>query len=262
MVARGVTRPGSVGYVLHTHDWSESSLILDLFTRDHGRVVAVAKGAKRPYSQLRPVLLPFQLIHVTFGARRSEEADVWLVRQAEWAGGAAWPGGAAMLPGFYVNELLMRLMARHDPHPTLFDAYQQVLQVLPDPALLQAGLRAFELMLLRQLGLLPDLTTESVDGTVLQPELRYELHPELGVVLPQWQGSGVPASAVALSGATLAELDHALARANLGQGMAALMAATLPALAELKAMVRPLLQYHLGSQTLRTRQLMMELQQA
>ena len=262
MVARATSRPGSVGYVLHSHDWSESSLILDLFTRDHGRVVAVAKGAKRPYSQLRPVLLPFQLIHVTFGARRTEEADVWLVRQAEWAGGTAWPGGAAMLPGFYVNELLMRLLARHDPHPVLFDAYQQVLQVLPDPALLQAGLRAFELMLLRQLGLLPDLGAETIGGVALQPDLRYEIHPELGLVQPQWQGGDLPVVLSALTGDALSELDRALGHAHAGQGMAPLMAATLPVLAELKAILRPLLQYHLGSQTLRTRQLMMELQQA
>ena len=82
-------------YVLHRYDWSESSLILDLFTRDPGRVVAVAKGAKRPYSQLRPVLMPFQRLTLGLGVKRSEDAEVWLLRQAEWAGGSAWPGGAA-----------------------------------------------------------------------------------------------------------------------------------------------------------------------
>ena len=98
-MARAASRPGTAAYVLHSHDWSESSLILELFTRDHGRVVAVAKGAKRPYSQLRPVLMPFQRLVVTFGVKRSEDAEVWLLRQAEWAGGPAWPGGAAGDPG-------------------------------------------------------------------------------------------------------------------------------------------------------------------
>jgi len=249
--------------VLHTHDWSESSLILDLFTRDQGRVVAVAKGAKRPYSQLRPVLMPFQRLHVVFGAKRSEETEVWLLRQAEWAGGPAWPGGAALLPGFYLNELLMRLLARHDPHPGLFDAYAQTLQALADPSLLQAALRGFELVLLRQLGHLPDLSQLSVDGTRLETGQAYELHPEWGVARARLQGD-----ASSSGGPVLCALEAALStegeggRAILVPAMAPLMAACIPALSELKPVLRAMLHYHLGPHALRTRQLMMELQQA
>ncbi|RTL30846.1 MAG: DNA repair protein RecO [Burkholderiales bacterium] len=256
-MARASQRPGVSAYVLHSHDWSESSLILDLFTREHGRVVAVAKGAKRPYSQLRPVLMPFQRLTVAFGAKRGEEAEVWLLRQAEWAGGAAWPGGAALLPGFYVNELLMRLMVRHDPHPALFDAYVQTLQAMGDPALLQAALRAFELTLLRRLGHLPQLSQQTVDGQRVVFDAAYELHPELGVRAAQWLGEP-DAGPVVLGGQVLIEIEQALA-SNLG--LPTLMAACMPALSELKAVLRNQIQYHLGSQTLRTRQLMMELQQ-
>ncbi len=103
-------------FVLHQHDWSESSLILDLFTRGQGRVVAAAKGAKRPYSQLRAVLLPFQRLNVALG-RLPEVGEVQNLRQAEWAGGLAMPAGAALFAGFYLNELLIRLLARHDAHP-------------------------------------------------------------------------------------------------------------------------------------------------
>jgi DNA repair protein RecO (recombination protein O) len=249
--------------VLHTHDWSESSLILDLFTREQGRVVAVAKGAKRPYSQLRPVLMPFQRLHVGFGAKRSEEAEVWLLRQAEWAGGPAWPGGAALLPGFYLNELLMRLLARHDPHPALFDAYAQTLQALADPALLQAALRGFELVLLRQLGHLPDLAQLTVDGASVLTGQGYELHPEWGVSRAR-PGDDV----VGLDGAVLCQIEAALSIAGESgrtmrvPAMAPLMAACVPALSELKSVLRALLHYHLGSHPLRTRQLMIELQQA
>lgn len=255
-------RPGNDAFVLHSHDWSESSLILELFTREHGRVVAVAKGAKRPYSQLRPVLMPFQRLVVGFGAKRSEDAEVWLLRQAEWAGGPAWPGGAALLPGFYLNELLMRLMVRHDPHPELFDAYAQTLQAMGDPALLQAALRAFELILLRQLGHLPDLAHLSLDGSPVLAGQDYELHSELGVLAARWVGEsgGGP---VLLDGAVLQALEAALhpsATAHLSP-VPALMAACMPVLPELKALLRTLIHYHLGSQTLRTRQLMMELQQ-
>jgi DNA repair protein RecO (recombination protein O) len=259
-VARAHQRPGSVAFVLHSHDWSESSLILDLFTRDHGRVVAVAKGAKRPYSQLRPVLMPFQRLVVTFGVKRSEDAEVWLLRQAEWAGGPAWPGGAALLPGFYLNELLMRLMGRHDPHPELFDAYAQTLQAMGDPTLLQAALRAFELILLRQLGHLPDLSKQTVDGLTVAAGRPYELHPDLGVAAARWVGEP-GAGPVVLDGAVLTGIETALSSAYAQTPVPAVMAACMPALSELKAVVRTLIHYHLGSQTLRTRQLMMELQQ-
>ena len=277
-MARAASRPGTAAYVLHSHDWSESSLILELFTRDHGRVVAVAKGAKRPYSQLRPVLMPFQRLVVTFGVKRSEDAEVWLLRQAEWAGGPAWPGGAALLPGFYLNELLMRLMVRHDPHPALFDAYGQALQAMADPTLLQAALRAFELILLRQLGHLPDLSAQTVNGQSVLAGQNYEVHPELGVVVARWVGEP-GAGPVVLDGALLAHMEAALSRPApqpdaltmlsdaiptqvLPTAVPSLMAACMPALSELKAVLRSLIHYHLGSQTLRTRQLMMELQQS
>ncbi|MDD2975306.1 DNA repair protein RecO [Aquabacterium sp.] len=277
-MARAASRPGTAAYVLHSHDWSESSLILELFTRDHGRVVAVAKGAKRPYSQLRPVLMPFQRLVVTFGVKRSEDAEVWLLRQAEWAGGPAWPGGAALLPGFYLNELLMRLMVRHDPHPALFDAYGQALQAMADPTLLQAALRAFELILLRQLGHLPDLSAQTVNGQSVLAGQNYEVHPELGVVAARWMGEP-GAGPVVLDGALLAHMEAALSRPApqpdaltmlsdaiptqaLPTAVPSLMAACMPALSELKAVLRSLIHYHLGSQTLRTRQLMMELQQS
>lgn len=276
-MARAHPRPGTAAFVLHSHDWSESSLILDLFTRDHGRVVAVAKGAKRPYSQLRPVLMPFQRLIVVFGAKRSEDAEVWLLRQAEWAGGPAWPGGSALLPGFYLNELLMRLMTRHDPHPDLFDAYAQALQAMGDPALLQAALRAFELILLRQLGHLPDLSLQTVDGQRVQPGRGYELHPDLGVMAVRWV-SEPGAGPVVLDGQVLMAMEAALSSGRMQSAeltsatdrnisspvhtpVPALMAACMPALGELKAVLRTLIHYHLGSQTLRTRQLMMELQQ-
>src|SRR5437762_9419036 len=153
-------------YVLHRYDWSETSLILDLFTREQGRLAVAAKGAKRPYSQLRSVLLPFQRIHVGLGrvpkGEHSEESthEVQNLRSAEWAGGAAMLTGAALFSGFYLNELLMKLLARHDPHPALFDAYAQTLPWLADrdDAGVEAALRAFEVTLLKEIGLLPDLS--------------------------------------------------------------------------------------------------------
>ena len=96
------------------------------------------------------------------------------LRAAEWAGGAAMLTGAALFSGFYLNELLMRLLARHDPHPALFDAYAQTLPLLGagDDARAQAALRAFELMLLQEIGLLPDLSVVTLTQQPVQPDGR------------------------------------------------------------------------------------------
>jgi len=153
-------------YVLHRYDWSESSLILEVFTRHHGRIALVAKGAKRPSSSFRPVLLPLQPLHLSFGG----DGEIRTLKGAEWVGGHVMPTGDALLSGYYLNELLLRLLARDDPHPGLFDAYASVVQVLAGhgsptgigPALegevLHVALRAFELLLLREIGNLPDFT--------------------------------------------------------------------------------------------------------
>jgi DNA repair protein RecO (recombination protein O) len=207
----------SPAYVLHRYDWSESSLILDLFTREHGRVAVAAKGAKRPYSQLRSVLLPFQRITVTLGRVAAADAatsEVQTLRGAEWAGGAAMLTGAALFSGFYLNELLMKLLARHDPHPQLFDFYAATLPALTATSSgaadvddvdgrAAAALRAFELTLLREAGLLPDLSVVTQTQQPLDTHLRYALSPEAGVVLPS-------DGAAALDGQALIGLQAAL----------------------------------------------------
>ncbi|AKJ31154.1 DNA repair protein RecO [Caldimonas brevitalea] len=254
---RSAPRPGfrvaaEPAYVLHRYDWSESSLILDLFTRAHGRVAVVAKGAKRPYSQLRAVLLPFQRVSASFSSREEGGAEVHTLKAAEWAGGTAMLTGAALLTGFYLNELLMKLLARADAHPRLFDAYAATLPGLAadDETVVQAALRAFELTLLREIGVLPELGLVTLTVEPLQPGAAYALHGEAGVRLAR---AGEPA----LRGATLMALDAALDSGSL-EAMQQACAASLP---ELKSVLRPLLHYHLGTPVLRTRQLMMELQQ-
>src|SRR5207253_2677830 len=184
-------------FVLHRWDWSESSLILDLFTREQGRIAVAAKGAKRPHSNLRAVLLPFQRIAVTLGrAPESEsEAEIRNLRGAEWAGGAAMLGGAALFSGFYLNELLMKLVLRQDPHAELFDAYALTLDTLAaarDDAMAEAALRAFELTLLKLLGLLPDLSVATLTQQPLQAGARYALLAEVGVAEPRSGDSGLP----------------------------------------------------------------------
>ena len=89
MAARAARNAPLAAFVLHRYDWSESSLILDLFTREQGRIAVAAKGAKRPFSQLRSVLLPFQRIQVSLGRQPAGEdaREVQTLRGADWAGG-------------------------------------------------------------------------------------------------------------------------------------------------------------------------------
>jgi len=241
-------------YVLHRYDWSESSLILDLFTREQGRVAVAAKGVKRPYSQLRGVLLPFQRLHVSLGraaAQGESASEVQNLRGAEWGGGAAMLTGAALFSGFYLNELLLKLLARHDPHAALFDAYALTLPELAatDDNRSQVALRAFELTLLQQTGLLPDLSLVTLTQQPVQPDRRYALAPESGVGLPMDDGD-------ALSGSALIGLQAALLHGSL----AALQQACRDDLPALKTMLRGMIQHQLGSTILRTRQVMMTLQ--
>lgn len=236
-------------YVLHRYDWSESSLILDVFTRQYGRVALVARGAKKPSSSFRPILLPMQLLHVAFGG----DAEIRSLKGAEWQGGHVMPTGDALLSGYYLNELLMRLLARDDPHPVLFDAYAATVQLLAsqNSDTLQLALRAFELRLLRDIGLLPMLDTETATLRTLHADTRYVLVAEAG--LRQAHDD----DRVSLTGAHWQELQQALGDKALFSDT---VRACIPGLNELKIQLRALLHYHCGVKVLKTRQMMMDLQ--
>src|SRR5207245_2009318 len=164
------------------------------------------------YSQLRSVLLPCQRIHVGLGrvpkpvpsgVERSENADestreVQNLRSAEWAGGAAMLTGAALFSGFYLNELLMKLIARHDPHPALFDVYAGTLPLLAcgDDTVSQAALRAFEIALLKEIGVLPDLSLVTMTLEEVRPDTAYALLPEAGVAAARTTDTTIPGSSL------------------------------------------------------------------
>jgi DNA repair protein RecO (recombination protein O) len=254
MASRAGRSAPLTAYVLHRYDWSESSLILDVFTREQGRIAVAAKGAKRPFSQLRSVLLPFQRIHVSLGRQPDghETREVDTLRAAEWAGGHAMLTGAALFSGFYLNELLMKLLARHDPHPVLFDAYAATVAALGpgDDAEAQSALRAFEIVLLKEIGLLPDLGSETASRRAVRPDARYLVLADSGVVETRDDGEATA------SGATLAAIQAALASGDLAR----LQQAARQSLGELRPLLRAQLHYHLGTSQLRTRQVMIDAQ--
>jgi DNA repair protein RecO (recombination protein O) len=147
MSSRGQRIHHVEAYMLHASAWRETSLIVQLFTRAHGNVAMVAKGAKRPYSALRPVLAAFQPLIVSWSGagevKTLTRADLTGIRQL---------AGRSLMSAWYMNELLLRLLPREDPHPALYDAYDAALRALEQGESAASALRRFEWTLLEETG--------------------------------------------------------------------------------------------------------------
>jgi DNA repair protein RecO (recombination protein O) len=167
------------GFVLHRRDYGDTSLLLEVFSAEQGRLPLIAKGARRAgRGRVAPAALlqPFQPLWLTWSGR----GEVRTLTRSEAAGRALALTGDALYCGLYVNELLMRLLGRQDPHEALFVFYQQVLAELAGGGLDQA-LRRFELRLLSELGWAPELGRDA-GGVPIDPARRYVYSPEQGLV--------------------------------------------------------------------------------
>jgi len=219
-------------FVLHRRNYSESSLLLEVFTREHGRLGLLARAARGSKSALPALLQAFQ--HLTIDYAGSGELP--LLRRAEGVGAALLPQREAALAGLYYNELLMRLLPRNDGHVRLFDAYALALQGLVGTSGLALQVRRFERGLLDELGYGVDFCND-VDGAAIEPERCYELAPE--------RGFSITAPGRGYTGNALLALDC-------GNPNAA-------ELRELRRLMRQLIQSHLTGEPLRSWSLMAEL---
>jgi len=170
-------------YILHAHPYRDSSRILEVFTREQGRVSVFARGVRGPKARLASLLQPFQLLLISFSGR----GDAAQLTGAESAGAAidhgSLTGGlkpAALMSGFYLNELLLKLTTRHDPITGLFDGYREALVQLATGAAQEPVLRTFELRLLQEVGYGLDLTRTVAGGPVLAQEY-YHFRPADGL---------------------------------------------------------------------------------
>ncbi|MDR1853653.1 MAG: DNA repair protein RecO [Azoarcus sp.] len=225
-------------WVLHTLPWRETSLVVEIFAREHGRVALVAKGARRPLSSLRGVLMAFQPLIVDW----SGGGEVKTLIRAEWRGGQPLLAGRALLCGYYVNELLLKLTAREDAHPGLFDAYEAAMAALAAGAALPATLRRFELSLLRELGWGLALDGDA-GGQPFQPDASYLYIIEHGA---RPGATGQAGEGVAVGGQTLLDL-------------AALDFSRAATLTESRRLLRAALDHHLGGKPLQSRRVFREL---
>jgi DNA repair protein RecO (recombination protein O) len=230
---------GAEAYLLHAYPYSETSLILDVFARDFGRLSILARGARRPRSALRGVLIGFQPLELGwFGG-----GEVKTLAKAEWQGGVPLLQGRCLLLGYYLNELLLKLLPREDAHPALFAAYAQALVALARGASDAPELRRFEKTLLKELGYGLTLDQEAEAGVPVHAEHDYLYLVERGPV----PASGTEGIAT-IRGKTLLDMaadDYHDPRTLL----------------ESKLLMRQLFNHYLGGQTLQSRRVFVELQE-
>ena len=192
-------------FVLHSYPYKETSLIVEVFARDYGRVPLMAKGAKRPHSQLRGVLQTFQPLQVAWTGK----SEVRTMVSAEWVGGLRPLERSALLCGFYLNELLVKLLARDDPHAALFDHYVAALNQLAHDEPPAIVLRKFELGLLKETGVAGNISAVAATGQAVLAEQLYVIDPERGpreaTVSGEWK------NAIGYGGGRLHRHDHSTA---------------------------------------------------
>jgi DNA repair protein RecO (recombination protein O) len=233
------------GFILHTYPFKETSLVVEVFSRSHGRVALIARGARRPASMLRGLMQPFTpLLLSWFG-----KSEMKTLHAAEWQGGLLAPQGRALMCGFYLNELLLRLLARGDPHEVLYDRYVDTLDQLAGDGsatdferatFYEQILRRFEKNLLSEIGYGATFDVDADSGEPVDSGIRYVFQPERGAR----RSGGQPGCPV--SGQTL--LDLAAGRFDRQQ-----------TLTEAKALMRALINHTLGEKPLYTRQLLRDL---
>jgi DNA repair protein RecO (recombination protein O) len=227
------------GFILHTYPFKETSVVAEAFTRGHGRVALIARGARRPASALRGLMQPFTpLLLSWFG-----KSEMKTLHAAEWQGGLVAPQGRALMCGFYLNELLLRLLARGDAHESLYDRYVDTLDLLVGEACsidYERILRRFEKNLLSEIGYGATFDADADSGRPIDPAARYVFQPERGAL----RSVGQPGCPV--SGRTL--IDLAADRFD-----------SPTTLVEAKALMRTLINHTLGAKPLYTRQLLRDL---
>src|SRR5450830_1071246 len=227
------------GFVLHSWPYKETSLIVDVLTRDYGRIALIAKGAKRPHSQLRSVLQTFQPLQFAWTGK----SEMRILTSAEWVGGMLPLEKSALLCGFYLNELLVKLLARDDAHPALFDHYVSTLNQLAHGESAPIVLRKFERALLKETGVVVDWTRCVTNGKAVEPDEMYVVDPEQGVRFPRLSDAWPK-----VSGKTLLDMEK--------EDYSDLNTQT-----QSKFLMRSLLSHHLGGAQLNTRQILIDLTQ-
>ncbi|MDE3021149.1 MAG: DNA repair protein RecO [Pseudomonadota bacterium] len=228
-------------FVLHTYAYRETSYIVEIFGRNIGRVGMVARGARRPKSDLRGLLMPFQPLLLSARGK----GELLTLTRAEWIGGQKLLTGQALFCGFYLNEILLKLMMRHDAHETLFDEYESTLKSLGENSQNQSAvLRRFETRLLSALGYGLLLDAEAFTNHSIDPAALYDYFIEQGPI----RSSQTLSTSLLVIGQTLIDMHHEQYE-------------SARSLKEARQLLRQVIAHYLDGQSLRTVQLMKDLKE-
>jgi len=168
-------------FVLHTRSFKETSLIVDLFTKNLGKISVVAKGAKRAKNKLRSVLTPNSLFSVSYSGR----GELKNLIDCEVIEHFSIPAKLTLSCIVYINELLTKTLEKEDPHSEIFRQYNSVCSILvnqDDQFIVQSSLRSFELVLLQELGYGIDLNHESITNARINKDINYHFNPDSGFI--------------------------------------------------------------------------------
>lgn len=218
-------------FILHSRPFRNTSALVEAITREHGRVGLVARGARSARRPLRGLIQPFVPLLVSWTGR----GELFTLTGAEAAGGTVPLGGKRLITGLYLNELLMRLMHRYDPHPELFDLYAHTLALLSEPGSEEPILRRFELGLLEAIGYALVLDHDVISGETIAAETDYIYDLERGPRRAVDRGD----DGILVKGATLLALAHRCDESSCG--------------APEKRFMRAVIAHHLGGRPLNTR---------
>jgi DNA repair protein RecO (recombination protein O) len=225
------------GYILHRRPFRDTSQILDIVTRDHGKVAVVARGSRGAKSRLAGVLRPFLPLQVSWVAK----SGLGTLTGAEAVGPPVGMTGDALLAAFYVNELLLHFLHRHDPQPEIFALYEAVIAALASSANVAASLRSFEIEFLSLLGYAVNLEHEFGSHEPLDTECHYQYRMEQGLVAVERAAGPLVFEGVVLAGIAAQRFDDTdvLRAAN--------------------RLLREIIDFHLGGKQLKSRKVLLEL---
>jgi len=219
-------------YILHHRPYRDTSLLLEVFSHEYGRVGLVARGARSSRSRNKALFQPFQPLLISW----LERGDLGTLTDIEAASTGFIISGKRVLSGFYINELILKLLHRHDPHSELFEHYAATIEDLFSDGDEQLTLRLFEKKLLQQLGYALLLDVEENTGLQVKEESEYEYIPETG---PRVYQAGV-LSGVKVSGECLLSLHNEVFETPRSQ-------------LEAKRLMRFVLAHHVGVSAMKTR---------
>ncbi len=184
----GVSSSLQPAYILHYHEYQESSYIVDAFTLNHGRVALIAKSARNSRPAIRALYQPFRPLLLSWvGA-----GELRTLTGIEDSGSALLLERVRLACGYYINELLLRLLGKDQRHESVFALYSMALSELTQPDIdHERVLRSFELQVLDAMGVLPVLSHCTADGSPIEPETQYLYHPANAIAVPVEGSAGL-----------------------------------------------------------------------